>query len=401
MNPASLRKKPFGFDPMDIEPPPLRERDWTLEALSLDLSGACNLACRYCAEAATQPARRPAMETAVLERALERLTASSQATRAKSIRLGSGEPLLAKGLLRHLARRLAAIREAGGNTPEVFLTTNGTLLDPKTRDWLVETGWHVKISLDGPPAIQNYWRTTVKGHATYRPVAEAATDLAQRIPDRFSVTAVLCHGTDPTEVFDAIAALGVKRIELVPVASNDPLIKPDLSDLRRYIPFVGNYVDRFIATEKAEQPELVKLINMTRRVMGYDVKRVVCGAGRNFLGIGPEGDLYPCFRFIGIDEFRLGSLSGGVDKDAVHRFLSDAGRPYDARGACRECWAAPLCGGPCFAEAALFASAGDALPGIHCDYIRADASAAIRLVEVLRQRDSERLLSLLSGLIEY
>lgn len=393
-------KSPPGFDPSDIEPPPLKERDWPLDALALDVSGRCNLACRYCAEAATQPHRRPAMDAAVLDQALDRLCASATGREAASIRLGSGEPLLAKKLLQRLADKLAAARRKGIGTPAVFLTTNGTLLDPPTRDWLVATGWHVKVSLDGPPEVQNHWRITAMGRPTYDQVSEAVADLARRIPGRFSVTAVLCRDSVPAAVFDAIAALGVRRIELMPVGHQDPAITPDAFDVERYREFTDDYVDHFIAPGGEDQPELVKVVNAARRVMGYDVKRVSCGAGRNFFGVGPGGALYPCFRFIGVDSYRLGDIATGPDAEAVQRFRLSGGRPYDARTACRHCWAAPLCGGPCFAEAELLGPGDGAPLAVHCEYVRADAAAAIRLVEELRRRDPERLLGLLEGLVE-
>jgi uncharacterized protein len=392
--------KPPGFDPGDIEPPPFRDRDWPLESLALDVSGHCNLACRYCAEAASQPRRRPAMDETVLDRAVERLFAEEGTRNTKSIRLGSGEPLLAKNLLQRLAERLAAARQAGLKTPEVFLTTNGTLLDAETRDWLVATGWHVKVSLDGPPAIQNRWRTGPKGRPTYAKVAEAVMDLARRIPKRLSVTAVLCRDSDPAEVFAAIANLGARRIELMPVGHRDPAIRLSTADIAGYRRFAEDYAHRYVATKDQELPELVKVINAARRVMGYDVKRVACGAGRSFFGIGPGGDLYPCFRFIGVEAYRLGDIAAGLDTEAVRRFQRDGGRPYDARGHCRDCWAAPLCGGPCFAEAELLGSGGGNPLAVHCEYVRADATAAIELVDGLRQREPERLLSLLAGLVD-
>jgi uncharacterized protein len=390
---------PSGFDPNDIEPPLLRERNWPLEALALDVSGRCNLACRYCAEAATQPSGRKGMDSAIVDAALDRLSASESA-KVKSIRLGSGEPLLAKRLLQQLAHKLEANRRQGVSVPEVFLTTNGTLLDPQVREWLVESGWHVKVSLDGPPAVQNYWRVTTKGRATYDQVAEAVSILACRIPDRFSVTAVLCRDSDPAAVFDAITELGVRRIELVPAGHTDPAIVPSSSDVERYRRFANEYVERRISSRASNQPELVKVINAARRVMGYDVKRVTCGAGRNFFGVGPDGDLYPCFRFIGVDSYHLGNIATGFDEEAVGHFRRLGGRPYDQRESCSGCWVAPLCGGPCFAEAELLEPYGDPL-AIHCDYVRADAEAAIHLVEGLRQKNPDSLLSLLAGLVEY
>jgi uncharacterized protein len=395
----NARQPPAGFDPADISPPPWRERDWPVTSLALDLSGHCNLACRYCAESATQPQHRPRMERGLLQRALALLEPQLDAGTATSIRLGSGEPLLAKPLLRELDRWLRKRRQGGRAVPEVFVTTNGTLLDPATRDWLAATGWRIKVSLDGPAAIHDRWRVSAKGRPTYEAVAAAVTDLAERLPERLSVTAVLCRGNDPERVFSAIAGLGVRRIELVPVAHPDASILPRPDDLAAYSRFVQDYVSSFVAGEPG-LAELVRVINGARRAMGYDVKRVTCGAGRNFLGLAADGGLYPCFRFVGCADFRLGELPAGPEPQRQRRFAAGAGRPYEQREDCKDCWAASLCGGPCFAEAELLGPGGGRPFALHCEYVKADAAAALTLTEQLRERDPERLLELLAGLIE-
>ncbi len=380
---------PRGFDRRDFAPPPLADRDAPLAAVALDVVGTCNIACRYCAESATQPRRR-AMPEATLEAAWRLLFPDGKPRPGRSIHLGSGEPLLGFPVLRQLA---ALIERHGGSAaegrPEVHLTTNGTLATPQIRDWLVASGWRVKISLDGPREIHDRWRIDRRGAGTWERVAEAAADLAARMPARFSVTAVLCRGADPAEVFAGIAALGARRIELVPVAHHDPKVLPGAADLARYKRFLAAYVDRLAAGD--ELPVLIRLEGKVRRAMGYELQSVPCAAGRAFAGVAPDGALYPCFRFIGVDGFRLGTAGSGFTPETAAAFRHGAGRAWDGREECRDCWAAPLCGGPCFAVAEMF-GAGQPLP-IHCAYVRADARAAVRLVRTLSRRDPERLLA--------
>jgi uncharacterized protein len=382
-----------------IEPPILKERDWQIHSLALDLAGRCNLKCRYCAESAIQPPNRAPMSEDVLDRALDWLTQDKKHMH-RSIRLGSGEPMLAKPLLLHLEQRLSHLQTSGCPPPQVFITTNGTLLNNETRDWLVKTGWNIKISLDGPAQIHDRWRVTPFGAPTHQIVSEAVADLSTRMPKRFSVSAVLCRATEPGAVFNGIAKLGVRRIEMVPVDHPDLTILPDINDTNHYRRFVLDYAAQFIDGEK-KLPELVRVINASRRVMGYDLKRVVCGAGRTFLGVGSDGRLYPCFRFIGMDEFCLGDLMNGLSPALLGNFRNGAGRPYDQREDCRACWAAPLCGGPCFAVMELMNRSAERPFQRHCDFIRSDAEAAITLVEGLRNRDLERLLCLIEGFVDF
>jgi uncharacterized protein len=382
---------PAGYSPRDYVPPPLADRAEPLAALALDAVGSCNIACRYCAESATQPRRRP-MSEETLAAAWRLLFPDGRPRPGCSLHLGSGEPLLGLPLLRKLA---ALIERHGGSAaegrPEVHLTTNGTLATPAVRDWLVASGWRVKISLDGPREIHDRWRIGRRGEGTWERVAAAVADLAARMPERFSVTAVLCRGADPVEVFAGIAGLGARRIELVPVAHDDPQVLPGRADVARYERFVAAYARRFAAGE--ELPVLIRFAGKVRRAMGFELQRVPCAAGRGFAGVAPDGALYPCFRFVGVDGFRLGSLAEGPDSEAAAAFRHGAGRPWEEREPCRDCWAAALCGGPCFAVAEMFGPGGSRPFALHCDYVRADARAAVRLVRRLSRRDPERLLA--------
>jgi len=391
---------PPGFDPEDVAAPPLSDEvPWRINSLAIDASGSCNMACRYCAEATTQPPRSP-MTLETLDTAWPLLFPAGRLRGGTTLRFGSGEPLLALPLLRRLAELLEQNADPASTRPEVFITTNGTLIDDEIADWLAATGWHIKVSLDGPAAIHNRWRVMPDGSGTHAQISKAVVALAQRIPDRFSVTAVLCRGTDPREVFESIADLGVKRIELVPAAHQNPDFLPDATDVERYATFVQDHARRILQAEHETTPTLVRFANRVARVMGYDTWRIQCGAGRSFYGVGPEGDLYPCFRFIGLNAYRLGHVNSGVDETAAAAFRSGPGRAYDRREPCRNCWAAPLCGGPCFACAEMFGPGHGAPFAVNCAYVLADAHAAVRLVEQLREQAPERLLAFLPAALK-
>ena len=377
---------PYGFDPVEIPPRPLGDGPFRISSLALDPAGECNLRCRYCAEHHTQPPRPP-MVPETLERAWHFLFPDGIPRMQTSFRLGSGEPTLALPLLRRLADRT---RAWGSSAPAVFLTTNGTLLNEASATWLEATGWFVKLSIDGPARTHDAWRTHPDGTGTHATVVPWARRFARRIPERFSITAVLCKGADPQAVFASLEDLGARRIELVPAASNDPEQRPGQEDVVRYQAFVFRHAERFLTTRK-RMPSLVRFSGKVTKAMGYNNLTVACGAGRTFLGVGPGGDLYPCFRFVGSDRHRLGSLEEGLDPTSCIQFQRDVGRPYTARLVCGACWASPLCGGPCFACETFF---GDSVnQGVHCAYTRADARAAVWLVQELRHRAPKRLLA--------
>ena len=382
---------PPGFDPRDIAPQPLAEEDWRVCSVALDVSGRCNLSCHYCVEARTMPAR-PRMDLETARRAVGWLLQECGDSQF-SIRFGSGEPLLAFPLLKEIAKMAATLaRSSGAGPPEFYLTTNGTLVDEEKAQWLAASGWYVKISLDGPPSIHDAVRIRPGGAQTSTDVISAVERLTLLMRDRTSVTAVLVPGADPGEAFSFIESLGVREIELLPVVGRQRHQLPAPADLEKYQAFLSGYVKDLLAGRT--RAVLTRFVNKIPRAMGYDTLRIRCGAGRTLYGVGSAGGLYPCFRFVGRDEYRLGQLSRGWDPKAIAAFRRGAGRACDARNDCASCWASFLCGGPCFAVSELLD-----LPvgpdSIDCAYTRADAAAALEFVLSLQSSDPERLLSYL------
>ncbi|WP_407702807.1 MULTISPECIES: SPASM domain-containing protein [Thiorhodovibrio] len=73
-------------------------------------------------------------------------------------------------------------------------------------------------------------------------------------------------------------------------------------------------------------------------------RQVACGVGRGIAGISVSGELYPCHRFVGLTETRLGHLDDyrAGELNDYHRAV------VDNLPVCRGCWARYLCGGGCF-----------------------------------------------------
>jgi uncharacterized protein len=72
-----------------------------------------------------------------------------------------------------------------------------------------------------------------------------------------------------------------------------------------------------------------------------------CGAGRAMLAISPEGNIFPCHRFVGITEFQMGNVLTGYDDRINKEILVNH---VDTRKKCRSCWARYWCGGGCYAH---------------------------------------------------
>jgi uncharacterized protein len=219
-------------------------------SLALDISGSCNLACSYCAENLTMPPREP-MQLETLNRALDSIFRWSDRKRGVSLHLGSGEPLLNPMMVKDIDEKARALAKKNHQQLSLYLTTNGTLLNNEIEDWLAAGDWNLKISIDGDHAIHDRYRLSKSGGKTFTTVEKAVKRLAKRMPDHFSTTSVLCHGTDPKDVFYAIASMGVKRIEIVPIAAaKASKFALRQNDFEEYRHFIFDYAQRISKGEE-------------------------------------------------------------------------------------------------------------------------------------------------------
>ena len=70
-------------------------------------------------------------------------------------------------------------------------------------------------------------------------------------------------------------------------------------------------------------------------------------------------------------------------------FLKNYGMGYDKRDACKSCWAAPVCSGPCFAVNEFFGyHSNPPLPG-QCGMNKTDSEAAVWLIKVMEKTHPE------------
>ncbi len=381
----------LSFNPEAVQPNAESLGAPSINSMALDVSGSCNLRCAYCAESATLPVREK-MPGRLIDLALCRLFSWSPPGIAVSIHLGSGEPLLQIESVLEIGLKAKILAKEQKRQLSLHLTTNGTLLSDSIVQALIGGGWNIKVSIDGSEAVHDRHRLDKNGKGTYKKIEGYVRYMAARIPDRFSTTSVLCRDVDPGQVFSDIASMGVRRIELVPVAvpGSSPLsLMPE--DMLAYREFITNYAKGIAAGE--DLPIHIRFLKRLQRVLGYNNACIPCGAGRNFLAVGPDGTLYPCFRFVGLDNYRMGDLNSGPHKDSVQDFMHESGKPYTEKRICPECWAGPICGGPCFACSELLWK-GDPSPD-YCSMVKCEGEAAIWLASVLREEDPKRLLELI------
>jgi uncharacterized protein len=113
-----------------------------------------------------------------------------------------------------------------------------------------------------------------------------------------------------------------------------------------------------------------------------------CGGGRCFFALAPNGDLFPCSEFIGLDQFRGGNLFADEIPAvlASEPFRQVTGRKVEDIEPCRRCAIRHFCGSPCPAEAHEM-NGGMHRTGAFCEFYEEQVRYAFRVIADERVND--------------
>jgi uncharacterized protein len=146
--------------------------DYPLQALVLNVTNQCNLACTYCyefgADKIATPAGKPkymSLETA--KSSVDFLLKSAAVREAVHITFFGGETLMNFRLLRDVVVYAAEAAAAAGKRITYSLTTNATLLTDEIIAFLSDHAIGVTVSMDGPPELQDARRVYKNGKGSY------------------------------------------------------------------------------------------------------------------------------------------------------------------------------------------------------------------------------------------
>lgn len=336
------------------------------QAISLNVSAGCNLACGYCyAGRGAFGGRQPrGMDWPTARAAVDRLL--SVADHAHPITVGflGGEPFVNAALIHRVADYAAAAGSERGLDVRFSVTTNATLLRPADHALLRGHGFGVTVSVDGDRATHDRQRPQAGGRSSWDQalagVAPLLTDPGSaKIAARVTVTT---RSASLATMFDALCAQGFDDVGLSPLRSGPAAAGPIAGEAwAGYLAQLTALADRELARLRSGQAlRLTNLAVALRQIHRGACSPYPCGAGGGYFSVAADGDWYACHRAIGEDAFKLGNADG---LDEVRREAFLRARHVDAQTDCTNCWARHLCSGGCHQELA-------ARTPQSCDFVR-------------------------------
>lgn len=355
-------------------PLPLELKELPLNTVVLNVNTGCNLSCTYCyKEDLTSPSKGQKMSLETAIRSIDLLLEESPDQDSYNIVFFGGEPLtnlpLIKSVVEHAEPRFAALKKQ----VDFSLTTNATLLKESTVDWLNAHRFGLTVSIDGPKALHDKNRLSIKGQGTYDLVASKVKMLLKRYTSRpVGARVTLTRGvTDIVGIWDHLFNdLGFNEVGFSPVTSGDislfNLSNDELVQVFEGMKTLGKHY--VVAARQNRSIGFANLHQMLTNLHEGKKKSLPCGAGTAMVAIDNTGGINLCHRFTGSDLPNFGTLETGIDKSRLGEFISE--RLDRAEKGCETCHIRNLCSGGCYHES--YARYSDpAHPTYHyCDLMR-------------------------------
>lgn len=327
-----------------------------IKSMCLHLCHDCNMRCRYCFAGTGDfgTGRRTMLDLQTGRQAVEFLLEASGDRHNLDLDFFGGEPLLNWPVVVKLTEYCEQRSKETGKAIRLTITTNALSLDEEKADFINRHFKNCVLSIDGRPQVHNRMRPDVGGRGTYDRIARHIQSFVAMRGDR----EYFLRGTFTRENLDFDADV-CHLARMGDHVSIEPVVAPDDTDFcirEQDLPAIEEAYERLARTvlyaEEHRRPFDFFHFNIDLEGGPCLYKRLKgCGVGTEYCAVTPEGDIYPCHQFVGLDQFRLGRVQDRpiqLDESVLEPFrkLLVPDKPT-----CRDCWARYFCGGGCAANA--------------------------------------------------
>jgi len=351
-------------------PDPARPRDGKSAAvghLTLSLTEACNLRCRYCSQAIGPAGRgdRVMSEDTAL-RAVAWFAGQGDQAADRIISFYGGEPLLRFDLIEKVVGRTRKNPDWPAIT--FIIDTNGTLIDERIVRFVADERIHLQVSLDGPAPIHDRHRQERGGSATHAGIIAGLRRLLVADPSAAGRIRFIVTLTPPYEIleisryfqdFPLYRDLGIEakpQVQLNFASVEGTVLADEMDAATRGDQWRSamdaarrDYAQALRDGRRSElSPPLARLFDdplirwhhRPRTALGATYFPAgACDPGTRRVHVGPDGRFLPCERAGA--EVAIGDIDRGLDGQAVADLQQALLDVLDGR--CRTCWALRLC----------------------------------------------------------
>ena len=329
-----------------------------IKAMCLHVSHDCNLRCEYCfAETGDFGTGRKIMPPEIGKKAIDFLIEKSFGRENLELDFFGGEPLMAWDTVVQTVDYARSIEKKHNKRFRFTVTTNGMLLDDEKTEYINREMSNCVLSLDGRKEVNDRIRFTPNHKGSYDIIVPKFKKLVEG-RTKEGRTDYYVRGTFTKYNLDFVndilhmAELGFKQLSVEPVVTDS---KFPYALTEENLPAIFDEYDRLYDIMKNDPDRF----NFFHFKIDLDqgpcaIKRLRgCGCGNEYVAVTPDGEVYPCHQFVGMEQWKMGNIFDGTIDNKIKDYFAKT-HIYSKDG-CSECWARFYCSGGCNANSMLYA----------------------------------------------
>lgn len=312
----------------------------TLGRLEILVANKCNLNCRYCYAHGGDYDRESQVLTPELAKKYLRALFTDRYTGVNGVMFFGGEPTISPDTIRTICEFFEQYSSLGliDKMPYFTMVTNGTLIDEALAEIIKKYHIRVTVSVDGPPEINDKLRVDKVGNGTFAKI-ERGIRLLQEVgnpPQMLEVTYTTLHhelGYSKTDI---------RRYLQEHFQVDNVLIEN--CELNGYDDSLTCHT-KDISGEADEKNNKLAVLKLRQKLSNSHFGDLACSAGTSSFALNPNGELYPCHQFTGMNEFCIARfVDGEFDFENYSMLLKRISMVHKCQSIhCEDCWAKDLC----------------------------------------------------------
>jgi uncharacterized protein len=315
-------------------------------------SDVCNYQCSYCYVEHNSSVPIMPLETAKI--ALEKIIGYIGGKRKINFIWHGGEPLMAGP--EFFVKIVEFSEQFHDSNIEHCIQTNGSLLTDDFLIFCAEKAVTVSLSFDGPAEIHDMNRKDLNGKGTHYRTMQAL----QKIKKAGLTLGCVCvlHKQNVDRIAELYQFFSSNRINF----RVNPVVRSGRA-VNNYNALALTPVEYGLAMRRLFDLWFYDngaiQVEPLHTIVGNYVGPSIWGCDyhgnclKNIISINPDGTVYPCGRFAGLEKFRLGNITRNTLRSifATPLFRTLSGRSAETIESCRDCIFSEVCNGGCMITA--------------------------------------------------
>ncbi|EOL43022.1 PapB family radical SAM/SPASM ranthipeptide maturase [Enterococcus phoeniculicola] len=355
-----------------------------LSSLTLMLIQECNMKCSYCYGEGGEYFNKGKMSIDTAIKAVDYLIKESK-EKELLVAFFGGEPLMNFRLIKEVVKYCKGKEISTNKIFRFTITTNGTLINKRIEDFLVENNVMIQISLDGNKKQHDKNRFFENRRGSYDLILDRTKSLRERtrVSGRATLTS---ENLNYTEIYNHLNDLGFSAI---PMAVAENMIDDEAYEIRikEFIRLI-HYCKELIDLKKYDDVVKIPMIyGILQKLEFPEERQVGCNVGQGVYAVDIDGSLFPCHRFVSKENFKIGDLEIGVEN--VQEFKDKQHVLNHVK--CDSCWARNLCLGGCPFENYEQTGFMEKASSRYCKFMKMTSEEIVKLYLELNNEDRKKL----------